>query len=343
MVLIVKNHVFSRLPRFFERQIPVFEKRFDIRFVQGDSQREGEIDTFLVIEYIEVIECFTFFPDTFFAHVLFEYDPEIGSFEFVYGCTGFQENLLQYFPDFFHEIIPFPSPENIVYIEHIVDMEDGERAIFIHSEILQTFFMVGKSGEAIDFLVQSFVGLGNILTYHFETRYIAGIVSLRYDKGPQPDKGPVFPPVAYISRPGSSGPDGGQEIVPKFSGLHSGAEYAHIFSDKFFSGVSGMLYNDVVHREDRSLEVHIERSLVHVKNIQFLLYGCRFMYQVAYLSLQMPILDLQVISLLPRNDCLDNDGCYIFYRRSREPLPDKFIDGLFAYLSSERIRLEAVQ
>lgn len=57
----------------------------------------------------------------------------------------------------------------------------------------------------------------------------------------------------------------------------------------------------------------------------------------------MSILDLQVISLLPRNNCLDNNGCYIFYCRNGESLSDKFIDGLLAYLSSERIGLEAMQ
>lgn len=152
-------------------------------------------------------------------------------------------------------------------------MEDGNRTICIHSEILQAFFMIGESGEAVDFLVQCFIGFGNILTYHFETHYIADIVTLRYDESPEPDKRSVFPPVAYIACPGSSGSDGGQEIIPKFSGLHSGTEYTHIFPDKFFLGVSRIFYHQVIYREDRSIEIHVKCPFMDIENVQLFLYG----------------------------------------------------------------------
>lgn len=216
------------------------EEDFDIRFVQSNSKGKGEIDTFFIIEYVEVVKCFTLFSDIFLTHILFEYDPEIGSFEFVYGSTGFQENLLQYLSDLFHYTISFLPSKNIIYIEHIIDMEDSNRTIFIYFEIFQTFFMIRKSSETIDFLVQCFIGFGNILAYYFETHYIADIVTLWYDKSPEPDKRPVFSSIAYIACPCSSGPDGNQKIIPKFFGLHSGTEYTHIFPDKFFSGVSGI-------------------------------------------------------------------------------------------------------
>lgn len=70
------------------------EESFDIRFVQSNSKGKGKIDTFFVIEYVEVIKYFTLFPDTFLAHIFLEYEAKIGSFEFVYGNIGFQKNLL---------------------------------------------------------------------------------------------------------------------------------------------------------------------------------------------------------------------------------------------------------